>query len=310
MGVRGGKDFFSAKWVTAEISDEQNRLWLHPIKNEIDGYFIATINKQNYVFKIDHSRIKIWYATLTQSFRILHYTTSHYMPISDQDCKALEQMIIDNGLPKLDKMLFHILEKLGIREKPDFKEHDLNDLISEIKTRKDQNAVLLRNMKTYLDDMNTKKIITPVKPITEFIHKDLIATDPRWVDSVGEAEVKADIENRKINNEPIGTKRAWMKPMLIMAMIGVGALIGVLIWQNGTFDGILPDFSQIKPLSLTPPGAGDNLMSRYPDPVDLRLACDRGEVNCDSLPQNVKDMLKNVKLPTATPSNQVVNLTP
>lgn len=308
MGVRGGRDFFSSKWITAEIEDEQQRLHLVPIRKEINGYFLATINDQLYAFKIDHSRIKIWYATLTKSFRVLHYNTTHYMPVSGAECKALEIMIEENGLPKIDKLLFRILEQLGQMEKPDFKEHNLVKLVAQINMRTDKNTTLLRNMKTFLEDMNTKKIVTPLKRVTEFLHKDMIATDPRFIASIGEAMVKADQENRKINNDSIGGRRAWQKPLIIISIVVLGLVIGYLVYDSGVIQNMLPDLSNIKPLQLTPPGSGMDLMSKYPDPLDLKLACDRGEVNCNTLPQSVKDMLKTVELPKVTPSSQTVNL--
>lgn len=312
MGVRGGRDFYSSKWITAEIEDEQQRLHLVPIRREIDGYFIATVNGQVYAFKIDHSRIKIWYASLTKSFRVLHYNTAHYMPISGADCKELELMITQNGLPKIDKLMFRILEQLGQREKPDFKEHDLVKLVNQIKRRTDKNTALLRNMKTFLEDMNTKKIVTPVKRVSEFLHKDMIETDPRFIAAVGEAMVKADQENRRINNESVGTKKAWLKPLLIIMGIAVFGVVGYMVYDSGIIQGMLPDLSQMKPLDLSGAygGAPGNIMSRYPDPVDLRLACDRGEVDCSTLPKNVQDMLKTVELPKAVPTQQTVNLTP
>ena len=84
----------------------------------------------------------------------------------------------------------------------------------------------------------------------------------------------------------------------------------VLTWaiSTGKFDGFIPDLSNFKGIQLQPPGSFGgsggqaNIMQQYPDPYQLKLAVERGEVDINSLPQAVKDMVNNAKPPELTPT--------
>ena len=153
MGVFGGRDNFSPNWITAMIVDSRNRLHLVPIKNTVgDDYFVADINKETYAFKIEPSRIMIWYATFTKSFRVLWYTTAHNMPISAADNKELEQIIEINSLPKMNRLQFTMFKELTKREKfwensnREFEPHRLTDLVAELNNHKLKNTEALQNL--------------------------------------------------------------------------------------------------------------------------------------------------------------------
>lgn len=309
MGVLSGKDLFSSKHITAVIINSSMRSFFVPIKFVIGDYFLTVLDKRLYVFRMNE-KIITYRHTAVRSFRWYIYTTDHYLPLAPNQLKEMEVIMAKNDLPRMNMMLFNILKYLGRREKAQFEAHKIVSLIEELTKHEDQYSEEIRSIMTYLDHLNIEQVVTPVRKLSEFVEDNMITPDPKFFGDVVNFFKNTDIDFKKINNEPVSGKTPWLKWLAIMMGIGLVIAVGYMAVSSGTFDGMLPDFSQIKPLSLTPPGSGDSLMSKYPDPVDLRLACDRGEVNCDTLPQNVKDMLKNVKLPTATPSNQVVNLTP
>ena len=307
MGVRGGRDNFSSKWITAMIVDSQNRLHLVPIKKPIDDYFIALINKEEYIFRIDNSKILMWYATLTKSFRVLWYTTAHYRPVSPQDYKELEIVITENSLPKMNRLQHTILTQLARREKTKFEPHSLTELASEIKKHPERNTERLLNIKTYLEELDTKQIVTPVRNITDFIQEDLITTDPKFVASVPESILRAEEENRRVTNSPIGAKKSWIKPIGLLMAIGI--LVGIIVWgiQSGAFDSMGGGFGGISLPGF--PGAPDtnSLIAQYPTPESMRTAIDAGTLKESDLTPEMKKMLDAYKPPKV---DSIINVKP
>lgn len=307
MGVFGGRDNFSSKWITAMIFDSENRLHLVPIKHNISGHFLAEINNDTFAFKIDHSRIGIWYATLTKSFRVLLYTTAHYMPVSPQNNKELELVLQKNSLPKMDKLSFLTLQQLARREKKEFKPHTLKEIIAEINKHPDKETDVLQNIKKFLTELNTDKIVTPVRHIMEFIYDDLIKTDPDFLGSVLDTMMKAEEENRKVTNSPIGTKRSYWKVIAIVAIISVVGVISWMLYDSGAIQNFIGGFTNWTGGAFKTSG-GTDWMSQY-TPESLKAAVDSGKVSMSSLPPDIQGLIKNVKIPSP-PTSQSINLTP
>jgi hypothetical protein len=295
MAVLTGKNIFSSKWITAEITDASNRIFYVPIKKTIGDYFLANIEGHEYCFKIDGSRIKVYQHTLVRSFRILHYDLNHYLPISADDNKELEEVIKYNGLPKMNMMLFNILKLLGKREKESFTPHDLEELVAEVAQHETEYKERVENIKNYLSHLNIKQIVTPVKKLTEFLEGDLIATDSKFMGTIVMQHARTDEEHKKVTNTPITGKQDWIKIMLVIAVIGIIAFAAYYLWSSGALTSLIPTFGI---------GAGTNnqLMAQYATPEELKAAIDRGEVDPNTLPPDMKKMLASYKPPKATPT--------
>ena len=302
MGIFGGKDhFFSSKYITAEIKDEQKRKHLVPIKYTIGDFFLAKINGLLYVFKIDHEEIYTQFDRWTKSIKTLDYTTKHYDPMSAERCKDLELIILKNGLPHIDRIMFNMLELLGKTEGKNFKSHKLDVLKKLMGKRDDLHAENVRNIATFLEDLTIDEIVTPVKDITQYMEKSFVATDPHFIATVGENMVRAEIEKRRITNTPIGSKKSWAKIVLLLMVVGI---IGGIIWfivDSGALEGGLPGLP-----SFGPQQSQSDLMAKY-NPETAKAAIDRGEVKLSDFPKSMQDMIKNYKPPKI---EQRVELTP
>jgi len=295
MGVLSGKDIFSSKWITAIITDSSSRVFFVPIKKTLGDYFVTDIEGQEYVFRLDGSRLKNWKQTAARSFRVIFYDTTHYMPIHAANNKELERILQVNSLKKVDYKLFNIFKLLGHREKKDFTVHKLDDLISELKQQEDEYSEAVQNMKAYLDNLSIQEIVTPLRNIAEFIEDDLITTDPKFLGTVISSYQRTDIEHKKITNSPITAKIAWLKIIGIIAMVIAVIAVGYIVYSSGMLNNLVPSFT-------TPGNSSDELMKKYPTPEALKAAVDRGEVDYDKLPPDMKRLVDNVKLPTATPT--------
>lgn len=295
MGVLSGKDIFSSKWITAEITDGSNRLYYIPIKRTIGDYFLADIEGQVYCFKIDGSRIKVYQHTLVRSFRILQYDLNHYLPVSAADNRVLEEVIKKNDLPKMNMMLFNILKLLGKREKEEFTPHNLKALVEEVSEHEKDYKERVENIKNYLSHLNIAEIVTPVRKITEFIEGDLLATDSKFMGAIVTQHARADEEHKKVTNTPERGKTAWLKIALILMIIVVIAFAAWYIYDSGMLNNLVPNFN------VMGPNAPKSVMATYPTPEAAKAAIDRGELDYNSLTPDEKKLMDNVKTPTATP---------
>jgi len=310
LAILHGRDIFSSKWTTAEITDASNQLHFFPIKHVIGEYFPVTIDKQLYIFKIDGRRIKTHRPTAAKSFRVLQYNTSHFLPVS-AEISELELMLKKNNLPRVDGTLFSIMKILGRKEKGKFEPHEIQKMLEQIADKKDEYSEEVRNMITYLDHLNIDKIVSPVKRLGEFLEGDLLETDPKFYATVQALHERADKGNKIITNAEIGPKVAWMKLMLVFMMIGMIGFVIYYGYDQGWFDSFtsigegFQGIGNIIPApgaSFQPPGAKDDAYYQANfTPESLRAAIDRGEIDEDSLPTATKEMVKNVKPPKATP---------
>jgi hypothetical protein len=287
MGVLHGRDLLSPKWITAIISDASHRVHFIPIKHTIGDYFITDIDGDVYAFKIDGRRILQYRESMVKTFRILQYDITHYLPLSAES-KELEIILELNSLPKVDGMLANIFKILGAKEHDDFVSHKLSELIdrihgyekvearNELKERYSKEAM---NMINYLDHLNIKEIVSPLKKVSEFIQEDLIATDPKFMGTVVSSYQRTDMEHKKVTNTPLASKQAWVKFMAIFMGIGMVIALVFFIYDGGYLDSMMggmsmPTLGQI---------SDDVIMSQYPDAESLRVAVDNGTVNYDKL---------------------------
>lgn len=159
----------------------------------------------------------------------------------------------------------------------------------------------MKNIATFLKDLNVNEIVTPVKEITQFLEKDFIATDPQFIASIGENMVRAEVEKRRITNTPMGAKKSYAKILLLGMIIAIVGGIGWWAYSSHVFEnGIqLPGM----PNMLSKPTAD----TKYSSPEAAKAAVDRGEVKLSDFSTKFQDYIRNVKPPQI---QQKIELTP
>jgi len=224
---------------------------------------------------------------MVKTFRVLQYDISHHLPLSSET-KELEIILELNKLPKVDGMLANIFKILGSKERDGFVAHKLAELIDKIQGYEKveaQNELNERyskealNMINYLDHLDIKEIVTPLRKVSEFIQEDLIATDPKFMGTVVASYQRTDMEHKKVTNTPISTKQAWIKFLAIFMGIALVGVIGFVIYDGGYLDQMMGG------MSMPTIGALDDatIMNKYPDSESLRVAVDSGEVDYNKL---------------------------
>lgn len=221
------------------------------------------------------------------------YDTTHFLPISDK-VRELEILLSENSLPKVNMTLFKILKLFGKREKQQFVTHRIQDLIEEVSEHEDEFAEQARNIKMYLDQLNVKEIITPVKKITEFIESDLLATDPAFLGTMIQTWQRVDSEHKKVTNVPDKGKKSFV---VLMLLLGLVIAVGVALYyanEAGAFEGIGSGLSQF---SGSNGYDQESLMSRYPSGEALKNAVDAGQLDYNKLPKTVQEMVDLARAP-------------
>ena len=193
-------------------------------------------------------------------------------------------------------MLANIFKILGSKERDDFISHKLSELIdkiqgyekvqaqTELNERYSKEAM---NMINYLDHLDVREIVTPLKKVSEFIQEDLIATDPKFMGTVVSSYQRTDMEHKKVTNTPIASKQAWIKFVAIFMAIGMVGAIGYIVYDGGHLDSMMggmsmPSLGQI---------SDDVIMKQYPNSESLRIAVDSGEVDYDKLSSTAQSIV-------------------
>jgi len=291
MGILSGKDILSAKWITAIITDSANVLHFLPIKSMVGEYFVAELDKQLYCFRIDGTRIKTWRKTLAKSFRVIFYDTTHYLPINAPMLTELKMMLDKNNLPRIDGNLFTVLKLAGHKEKEgkDFTPVDLKKLIDDIGGEGEKYSEAVENIRNFLTHLDTDKIVTPVRKITEFLEDDLMASDPQFFGTIVKSNLATEDELRKVTNTVIGSKGPLLKIILIFMVVGLGIFIVWFLFDSGT----LEDFGLESMFGgLTGEASKeDQVMAKYGSPEALVAAIDSGDEDYDELPLEIRKMV-------------------
>ena len=303
MGVLHGRDLYNPKWINAEIDDSSGRRFVVPIKFTVGDYFLTEFDDQLYCFEIDHTAIKTYRGTGLRSIRFLNYDTTHFRPITEK-VKELELVLKKNDLPRVNNVLANVFKVLSKREKNPFTPHSLLELIKELDSHKDEYGEQVRNIVEYLNELKVEEIITPLKGISNFIEDDLKTTRPNFIGSIVSHYQRLDMEHKKVTNTPIGPKTAWMKVVMLLMLVGIIGFIIYFLWSEGYLDSVSNiggTFEQFELPSFPSGGPSTpDILNQY-SPEELRAAIDRGEIDYDSLPPEVQDMVDNVELPTVTP---------
>uniref|UniRef100_A0AAT9J7I8 ORF5 n=1 Tax=Nitrosopumilaceae spindle-shaped virus TaxID=3065433 RepID=A0AAT9J7I8_9VIRU len=326
MGIITHKDLFTHKYITAEIRDSSGRIHFRHIKHMLGDYWLTFIDKDLYCFKVHDARIGTYKETAAKSIRILHYSTKHYLPISPEYNKELEEVLRLNSLPRMNTTMFGAFKILSQREKKasagivqnndgtttiqefkGFETHLLKNLVEDVADKPEQYNQQMTNLKTYFDNMAVYQIITPVKDITEFIEDDLIATDPKFLGDVVRSCMLLDKEQKKVLNTKIDAKKNYLVIAALILIIGAVAFMGVYLISNGSganpFASIFPQFNTSPSATGGGGTTGTNyacvhiddatIFSKYPLPEDLNKAVSDGDIKLCQLSPNVQKLVKN-----------------
>jgi len=306
MAVWNGKDFLSTKYTTAVIMDKNNRAYSVEIKNTIDEYFTVTISKQRYVFRLNGQRKMTWRHLGRKQCQFYLYTIDHYLPMSPQDNAELEMVLRENSLPKVSNQLLDLFNYLGKREKSNvkneqdkiFQEHDLDKIIELVAQHEGDYPEASINLKNFFERLDIKKIVTPVKSLSEFLEGDLKTTDAKIFGDLESQVKRTEKEQKAMSNTVKDAKKNWLVIGILGLLIGGGVIFALYAYSTGAFDHIVP---QIGAPSLTPstgpPKDLNAFASKYPTCEKLQSAIDSGEIKLTDVPQAGKDMLKNCHNP-------------
>lgn len=310
MAIWNSKDFLSTKFTTAIIIDGGNRAYAVDIKNTIGlSYFAVTMSKQRYVFKIDGQRLYTWRQMGRKTCKFLLYTIDNYLPMSLSDNKELENILRENSLPKVNNQLFELFKYLGKREKSIsakdqvFKEHDLSEIVDLVAKHESEYPEVAENLKMFFERLDIKKIVSPVKHISEMLDTDFKSTDAIIFGILEDQLKRTDKERKAMSNNVKDAKKNWLVIGILGLLIGGGLIFGLYAYSTGAFDHLVPQLP-----GSSPPGAvqgvlsTQEVMSKYPTPEALKSAIDSGTIKRSNLNAESQKFLDSYKPPVAVPA--------
>ena len=155
----------------------------------------------------------------------------------------------------------------------------------------------MESLLNYLDNLGIDKIVTPVKGISNFIEGDLRAKDPGFLGTIGDQLESLEFESKKVNNEALGNKKAWMLPIALVMIIGLVGVLVYMAYDSGAFDSItsmVPDISEVSLMPSTQPQG--TVMDNYASPAAAKAALDRGEISITDIPPEFRDAVSKIKV--------------
>lgn len=344
------------KFMTAQITDAEDRVYFVPIKHTIGNYFVAEIDGKFFAFDLQGAR-KLTHRSksgLGKSFQMIQYDTTHYSSLSPNTV-ALEKMLKANGLGKMDRRLHNILSILARREKENFglwsvgeEDFETEDLAKEYfsklpkktKTHIDKNGVereeaihiihnvhnikdlvkifegeegefpeQVKEIQAYLKGLDVDHIVTPLRPITDFITDTLIATKPTFLGDILPAYKRLDGSLRNITNVPVKPPSNIMTYLIIMLVVGIAIAGGYALYESGALDEVVAFTDNLSTIQegfkgLPSPTQGiqrqasggvdysdDAIMNKYAGCDSLQLALNDGVLDYNLLSSNMKGLV-------------------
>lgn len=178
--------------------------------------------------------------------------------------------------------------------------HSIQELALVFEKEKGEFPEKVKEIKAYLDSLDIKHIVTPMRNITEFIEDDLIAEDSGFLgEGVARAQ-RLDGTLREVTNVPVKPKGNMMKYMVVALVIGIVIAGGYALSESGALDGVtdfmdnlgtiqegfkgLPAPGQIQRSSSGGVDYSDAaIMSKYPDCNSLESDINAGLVDYNKL---------------------------
>ena len=295
MGILSSKDVYSVKYTTADIQST-DRVWFVPIKYLIGNLFMTALDGQLYCFQMDGTREKTYRHFGIRSMKKIYYTIEHTHPINAGKVKELENILRKNSLPNVSNNLFDVFKNLKNKEKnlkkdEDFKPHVIAEMIAEIEKNPNKNPEVAENLEQFCKNLGTEEIVTPVKPITEFLESDFKATNPQFMGNILHAANFTDKMRKKVTNMPETGKNPYLKLIAILMLVGIVGGIAYYGYSSGAFGHMIPQIGG----STAPTQA--SIIQQYPDPAKLKQDIADGKVKYADLPPDVQKMVDNTKLP-------------
>ena len=310
MGVLHGRDLLSPNYLTAIIIDSLNFAHFVPIKHEVGPYFFAAIDDDLYAF--DTRGLQATHRkTLVKSFRFQIFFTDCFKPVNEH-WKGLEQILLQNNLPRMDRMMLKFFHILSRAEKKDFKPHQIPKILDKLEKEKEDPKYkgLYKNMITYVKELELDEIVTPLRRVTEQVTGDFVIPDAKFMASIRTAFEILDKEDKIVNNVPLGPKNAWLKWIAIFSIIGLVTALGFMAYSFGWFDGLTDMFSGVgggiggggvNPFGGFGSAQEQQFMNRFPTSEAAKAALDAGKISVSDIPPSLREHIVGLQGPKLSP---------
>ena len=283
--------------------DTSNTRCLKPTTKELE-----LMLKENSLGKLDREKFEIL-SILARREKKNFGTWSVGEEVFENEKDAVNYLasLEDKTITKTDRNGKAIQEELKVIHNV----HSIAELAKIFEAEEGEFPKKVKEIKKYLNSLDVREIVTPLRPITDFITNDLIAEDPGFLGEGMARAQKLDGTLREVTNVPVKPKTNTMKYLVVALIIGIviaavfglnesGALKGVTDFvdnlstiQEG-FKG-LPSPTQGIQRSNT--GGVDysdaSLMSKYPDCNAMLVDINAGTIDYNKLSSQMQGFIDN-----------------
>lgn len=224
---------------------------------------------------------------------------------TEKEARAYFDSLDDKTITKKDKNGKEVKEELKVYHNV----HTIEALVKVFEAEEGEFPKKVKEIKKYLNSLDIREIVTPLRPITEFITNDLIAEDAGFLGEGMARAQRLDGTLREVTNVPVKPKGNMMKFMVIGLIVVVGVLGIYAANESGAFKGIsdftnnlgtigegfkgLPAPGQIvrAPPAGSPDYSDNAIMAKYPDCTSLEADVNAGLVDYNKLSSTVQGFL-------------------
>lgn len=116
--------------------------------------------------------------------------------------------------------------------------HSIEDLALVFEKQNGEFPEKVKEIKAYLDSLDIKHIVTPIRNVTDFIEHDLITEDAGFLGE-GVARIqRLDGTLREVTNVPVKPKGNTMKYMVVALVVVIGVVGVYALSESGALKGI------------------------------------------------------------------------
>lgn len=188
--------------------------------------------------------------------------------------------------------------------------HSIDDLAKIFEEEKGEFPEQVKEIKNYLKSLDVKNIVSSLRPITDFVTEDLIATDSGYLGEAIARYQRADGTFREITNVPVKPKGNMMKYLIIGFVVMIIVLGAYALNESGSLDGLfeftdnlgtiqegfkdsgLGSIGSIQTKSTGGVAYTDaSLQSKYPDCDSFDAAIQSGELDYNKLSASMKTLV-------------------
>ena len=239
MGIAGVGDAFSSKYPTMQIFARDGSWYVVPIRNlSASSLILVKIKGKIYPFLLDASKMKTYRYQGGRIVQTLLYSLEDAIPLDPENLIKIRQNAVLSGIGKIDENSAMLLLRahellLGDPEKSTI---SLDEIERDMRARGEDPGTIISD---FTGATGILEITRPIPEVVEYLSDRLMLNPSVLATALLELK-NLSWEWKKIANPAKTPFQHWILLIAVMAVVGGGAGIGYIGYNDGWFSGGLP----------------------------------------------------------------------